>query len=240
MPDQPPPGFVSVPAGGARLWVRSGLEPLGPALLSAWTGDAQEWLDGGRERHPVIPLPGGGAAVVRRYLRGGAIRHLNRDLYLGGDRPARELEATEAARLGGVRVPEVLALGRRRAGVGYRAMLATRRILDVRDAAVVLAGASDLDRLALARAIGQQLGAMHSAGVAHPDVNLRNLLVEPNGAVWMIDFDRARLHPGKVPAARRLADVGRMLRSARKLGVPFTAEDLDAMREGYGVGWPGL
>lgn len=228
-----------MPAGGARLWVRAGLEAMAPALVAAWAGEAEEWLAGGRAAHPVVALPDGGQAVVRRFLRGGAIRHLNRDLYFGGDRAAHELAATEAARRGGVRVPEVVAAGRRRAAFGYRAMLATRRIPGVMDVAAVLGDASGAGRRALMRAIGEQLGMLHDAAVAHPDVNLRNLLVDPAGRVWVIDFDRARVYRGEVPAARRRADLARLARSAAKLGVPFNDEDVEELHLGYGSGWPG-
>jgi hypothetical protein len=68
---------------------------------------------------------------------------------------------------------------------------------------------------------GRQIARMHAAGVAHPDLNLRNLLVvageddeEAPGdgslTAWVIDFDRARLFDGPVPPERRAADLARL------------------------------
>jgi 3-deoxy-D-manno-octulosonic acid kinase len=232
----PPAGFVPVPAGHARLWVRAGLEGAAPALLAAWAGEAAQWIEGGRAPHPVVTLPDGGSAVVRRYLRGGAIRHLNHDRYFGGDRAADELRAAEAALRSGVRTPEVVAAGRRPARLGYRAMIATRLIPGARHAAEALAEPSA--RGGLLRALGAQLARMHGGGIAHPDVNLRNVLVDAEAEVWLIDFDRARVFGAAVSAARRESDISRLARSAAKLGVPFSTDDLAALREGYGPGFP--
>lgn len=232
----PPPGFVPVPAGPARLWVRAGLEATAPSLLAAWAGEAAEWIGGGRAAHPVVRLPDGGRAVVRRYRRGGAVRHVNPDRYFLGDRAAEEAAATEAARQAGARVPEVIAIGRAPARPGYRALLATRLVEGARDAAEALSASAD--RAGLLERMGDAAAALHAAGVAHPDLNLRNVLVDPAGEVWLIDFDRAERCPGAVPASLRTANLLRLARSAAKLGLPLSDEDWAALGRGYGGDWP--
>jgi tRNA A-37 threonylcarbamoyl transferase component Bud32 len=74
---------------------------------------------------------------------------------------------------------------------------------------------------------------MHAAGVAHPDLNLRNLLVGESGEVWVIDFDRARMVEGAVPRDRRDRDLERLARSAAKLGLWLSPADRVALRGGY-------
>jgi 3-deoxy-D-manno-octulosonic acid kinase len=78
--------------------------------------------------------------------------------------------------------------------------------------------------------------------VGHPDLNLNNfLLVDgPDGepTVYIIDFDRASLYPGPVPAWRRARDLRRLARSARKLRADISSDEWVALREGYGAGWP--
>jgi 3-deoxy-D-manno-octulosonic acid kinase len=217
-------------AGRARLLVRRGYEDVAAVLVDAWEGRAEEWIGGGRAPHPVVALPDG-KAVVRRFRRGGMVRHVNRDRYFGGDRAEEELRATEAARAGGVRAPEVIAAGRIGARLGYRAMLATRLIPDVRDAAAALSGG--IERAGVLREAGRQIARMHAAGVAHPDLNLRNLLVGDAGEVWVIDFDRARVLKGAVPRDRRERDLERLARSAAKLGLTFSAGDRVELRGGY-------
>ncbi|HEX7242091.1 MAG TPA: lipopolysaccharide kinase InaA family protein, partial [Longimicrobiaceae bacterium] len=111
------------------------------------------------------------------------------------------------------------------------------RVPDARDAAAWLAGAPADGRLATLREAGRQVGRMHAAGVAHPDLNLRNLLVR-GAEVYLLDFDRARVYPGPVPGCQRERDLLRLARSARKLRAPVGPDGWEALREGYGAGWP--
>lgn len=223
--------FTPVSNGSARLLVRQGYEELAGVLVDAWEGRAEEWIEGGRVPHPVVALPDGGKAVVRRYRRGGMVRHLNRDRYFGGDRAADELRATEAARAGGVRAPEVIAAGRIDAFPGYRAMIATRLIPGVQDAAAALHGGRD--KTEVLWEAGQQIARMHGAGVAHPDLNLRNLLVGEMWELWVIDFDRAQVVEAVVPRARRQRDLARLVRSFAKHGLPLNRVYRDALESGY-------
>lgn len=223
--------FTSVSIGSARLHLRQGYEGLAGVLVGAWFGLGKEWIEGGRAPHPVIALPDGGKAVVRRYRRGGMVRHLNRDRYFGGDRALDELRATEAARAGGVRAPEVIAAGKVDAFPGYRAMIATRLIPGVQDAATALLGGRDVNEVLFEA--GQQIGRMHAAGVGHPDLNLRNLLVGKMGELWVIDFDRALVVEGVVPRARRQRDLARLVRSFAKLGMPLSIVHRGALEVGY-------
>jgi 3-deoxy-D-manno-octulosonic acid kinase len=223
--------FYSVSLGSALLHLRQGYEGLAGVLVGAWFGLGKEWIEGGRAPHPVIALPDGGKAVVRRYRRGGMVRHLNRDRYFGGDRALDELRATEAARAGGVRAPEVIAAGKVDAFPGYRAMIATRLIPGVQDAATALLGGRDVNEVLFEA--GQQIGRMHAAGVGHPDLNLRNLLVGKMGELWVIDFDRALVVEGVVPRARRQRDLARLVRSFAKLGMPLSIVHRGALEVGY-------
>jgi tRNA A-37 threonylcarbamoyl transferase component Bud32 len=140
----------------------------------------------------------------------------------------------------GVRVAEVVAAAEYRARPGYRAALATLWIPEARELAGWLAGGAPGSAEVL-REAGRQIARMHAAGIAHPDLNLRNLLVAegPAGrAVHLIDFDRARAFPGAVPGPRRARDLRRLARSARKLRAPIGPAAWEAFREGYGAAWP--
>ena len=56
---------------------------------------------------------------------------------------------------------------------------------------------------------------MHHAGVEHADLNANNLLVDPLGRVWIIDFDRGvRRTP---ESGWREANLRRLARSLAKL-----------------------
>ncbi|HEU0013120.1 MAG TPA: lipopolysaccharide kinase InaA family protein [Longimicrobium sp.] len=229
---------------GARMLVRRGYEESARLLVERpKLPQAEVFVGGGRQAHPVIVLPTGEKAVVKRYHRGGLMRRVNRELYFGGNRAFDELRATERARTAGVQAARVLAAIERPGTVGYRAMLVTLLIPGATDAAAWLHDAAAPDRALALREAGRQLAAMHAAGVSHPDVNLRNLLVASggNGAapeVWILDFDKSRVHPGPVPVGRRVEDLRRIVRSARKLRTPIGDEGWRALREGYGDDWP--
>ena len=233
--------FVPLEHEGARMLVRHGYEDAARLLVEYKTIPAVETLGGGREAHPVVVLPSGEKAVVRRYHRGGWMRRVNESRYFGGNRAFDELRATERARTGGVRTARILAAVERPRTMGYTAMLATLLIPGARDAAAWLADAEPERRAEMLRETGRQMAAMHEAGVAHPDVHLRNLLVaEANGGpeVWLLDFDKARVYADPLPRARRAPDLRRLARSARKLRADVGAEGWAALKDGYGDDWP--
>lgn len=233
--------FSAVEAGPIRSLVRRGYEAEA-ALLRGEGAGGEERVAGGRADHPVVTLSGGERAVVRMYRRGGAMRHLNGARYFLGHRALEELRATERARAAGVRAPVVLAAAERRGRVGYTASLATRWIEGATELSGWLGGRGEGEARAALREAGAQIGRLHDAGVGHPDLNLRNLLVSagPGGepVVHLIDLDRARLYPGGVPGARRARDLLRLARSARKLRAPVDGRGWEALREGYGAAWP--
>jgi len=232
--------FVPLEHEGARMLVRRGYEESARLLVERRTLPAVEMLGGGREAHPVIVLSTGEKAVVRRYHRGGLVRRVNASRYFGGNRAFDELRATERARAGGVRTARILAAIESPHTVGYTAMLATLLIPGATDAAAWLREVEG-DREKMLRDVGRQVGAMHHAGVSHPDVHLRNLLVaQRDGApeVWLLDFDKARVYPAPVTRARRAVDLRRLARSARKLRAGLGADDWAAVQEGYGDDWP--
>lgn len=180
----------------------------------AMTGRGVSWaFDVGDERW-----------VVRHYRRGGAVARVLRDRYLrgGATRPERELAASVAARAKGVATPEVVAYAVYPAGPYYRADLATRWVEDSEDLGGVTFGAdtrSVAERAAAWAAAGRLLRTTFDAGVRHPDLNLRNVLIAGDAAApdaWLLDLDRATV-TGRLPDAARAAMIERFDRSRRKL-----------------------
>ena len=232
--------FVPLEHEGARMLVRTGYEDAARLLVERKTLPAVEMLSGGRQAHPVVVLPTGEKAVVRRYHRGGLVQRINPSRYFGGNRAFDELRATERARAGGVRTARIVAAVEHPRTVGYTAMLATLLIPGARDAARWLAD-HEAEPDEMLRDAGRQMAAMHLAGVSHPDVNLRNLLVADRDGtpeVYLLDFDKARVHPAPLNRARRAADLRRLARSARKLRAGIAADGWGALQEGYGDAWP--
>ena len=65
------------------------------------------------------------------------------------------------------------------------------------------------------RRIGKCIRQFHDAGVWHADLNARNIMLDDQAKVFLIDFDRARLTPGK--AVNGEGNLKRLNRSLVKL-----------------------
>ena len=154
--------------------------------------------------------------VLRHYMRGGLVARVSKDLFLrvpvAASRAMREFELLDWMRGQSLPVPRPLAARFDPSGVVYRADILMERI----------PGALPLDQhIAQAalgedtwREIGAVIAAMHLLGVDHSDLNVRNILLDEAGAVWLIDFDKCRRD---MPDGRGQANLDRLLRSFRKL-----------------------
>ena len=127
-------------------------------------------------------------------------------------------------------------------GPWYRGWLVTRELEGARNLWDALQeGVSDEEKRSLLRRVGRLLRLMHTSGIDHRDLNLRNLLVRggaPDPEVYVIDFDKARLFPGPAPTAQSRRNLRRLRRSARKLdpdGVRLRRADWDCLLDGYGA-----
>jgi 3-deoxy-D-manno-octulosonic acid kinase len=208
------------------------------------------WLevDWWRQRGQVTPAgEGRGSAwrveadgrhlILRHYRRGGLIGRFNRDTYLwrGADqtRCFREWRLLYQLMRAGMPVPIPLAAGYRRHGSRYRADLLTACIPNVTSlAARVQAQPVPLDTWAR---VGRWLRRFHLRGVFHADLNAHNVLLDPEGMVWLIDFDRGQL---RVPGWWCDANLVRLRRSLEKLterlpGAHFQASDWQVLLDAY-------
>lgn len=242
------------PADLARSRLPAGLEPVrGRAAWGFAAPETQGWVGevlgrGGRLRDaaaaapgslplvgrgPVhaMPSPSGDARwVVRPYRRGGAVAGPllgDRHLRLGAPRPVAEARASAELLERRIPTPRVLAGAVYPAGAFYRADLVTEYIPASRDLATHLLSEEGSEARSLAlREAGRLVRLLAEAGVDHPDMNARNVLLvgEPashplEGAPWrafVLDLDRCRVRPRGRPV-----DPGAMLdrleRSVRKV-----------------------
>lgn len=238
--DPLPPDFSSHQTDRTRTLIRRGLEDYLDVLSGDRVPADAEWVRGGRAAHPLVRLADGGneRALVRAYLRGGFIRHFNRNRYFSGHRAVEELRATERARDGGVNVPMVLAATERGGAWGYTATLATLWIEGM-TGAIERLSRGGVERERAISLIGEQVGRMHRTGVTHPDLNLHNVLIDSaTSSATLLDFDRATIHDGPAPAPDRARNLHRLARSAARLGVGFDSRDWGILRDAYGAGWP--
>lgn len=205
---------------------------------------------GGRGQAWRVPAPAAAPEgprywVVRHYVRGGSVAApLLGDRYTraGVPRPFAELRASERARGRGVRTPRVLAAASYPAGLLFRrGDLVTEWIEGAADLARVLfEGARRSEREASLRTAGELVRELAGAGIEHVDLNAANVALRPapdGPEAWVLDLDRARVHPEPVVGAgvRMLARLERSLaRLGAASGAPLGGSEWDAFREGAG------
>jgi len=182
-----------------------------------------------------------GAAVLRRYLRGGLPGRFIRDRYLftgwRRSRPVAEFRILETLAAAGLPAPAPLAAAVQRHGLTWSGSLLTRLIPSTRTFADLLVEHSDDHPLW--QRIGACIRRFHDAGVVHADLNARNILVDADGAVFLVDFDRAHVRPGARRRFRR--NLARLRRSLEKLwpdslGAQALDEGWRALERGYRAG----
>src|SRR5580698_1301964 len=206
--------------GGRRIATATGAMLSDPGRLGNLPAGAEQSLfdpEFWRRRGELTATQGGrGSAwfissgehhwVLRHFRRGGFIARLSRDWYVWtGEAQVRafaEWRLLEAMTHWRLPVPRPIAAEYQRRALFYRCDLITERIAGAQPLSAVLM----LDALSEAswRAVGAAIARLHRAGVDHADLNAHNVLIDADGTVTVIDFDRGRLRGQGTWAARNL------------------------------------
>lgn len=216
-----------------------------------------DWFDIGwwrRQQALVAEAQGRGAAwmlrhgeeelVLRHYRRGGMVASLLGDRYLWSGlentRAWREWRLLASLHEQGLPVPIPVAAQVVQTGLFYRADLITRRIA----AAVSLFQYLNISPASTAaplwRRVGQCIRRFHRHGVYHADLNAHNILLDREGRVFLIDFDRGEQRAG---GGWEQANLKRLQRSLEKLKrahpqMLYGEESWDSLLQGYeGSSW---
>ncbi|MCX8044646.1 MAG: phosphotransferase [Desulfobacterota bacterium] len=193
----------------------------------------------GRGAIGSVPIHGkpGERMIIRQYLRGGIIRVFNRAYYMNDRRPFHELAVCAHAASVGLPTASVLAAVSVRSPNGmWKGYLFVKELAGCCDLPTymfrlwqhdphhfLVAKRRILDRVA------SLVRHMHEQGLAHGDLNMKNILINTNNPeqVYIIDWDKSRVLQRSTAAARR-ANVLRLCRSMvklGKLGYPFDQHD---------------
>jgi 3-deoxy-D-manno-octulosonic-acid transferase len=198
----------------------------------AGSGRGSAWFvqDGARAGVSQVNT-GARAGVLRHYRRGGALGRWLGDRYLRGraahSRALAEFALLQRLRGWGVAVPRPWLAGVRTSGFVERNDIVVERIAGAQDLAQRLRQAP-LAADTWAR-VGGAIARMHAAGVDHRDLNCRNLLLDADDAVWIVDFDACRVRPIGPWVQANLA---RLLRSLRKEAGRAATWHWDEARDG--------
>lgn len=136
-----------------------------------------------------------GAAVLRKYRRGGLIGKFNPFKYLAQPmeqtRAFKELALLEKLQQLNLPAPQPIAAMVRREGLFYQAWLLTRAIPKAQDLYEVLQQHSlSMDTW---RNIGHTIRRFHDENVFHSDLNCHNIMIDDDKNIWLIDFDKCSI-----------------------------------------------
>ncbi len=159
---------------------------------------------------------GGASLALRHYRRGGLASRLSDDSYLWTglrrSRPWREWQALLAFEAAGLPAPRPAAVRVLRSGPLYRADLITVRIPGARTFSRAIRHGLEGHRPW--KRVGAAIRRFHDAGWWHADLNARNILLDEELKVWLIDWDRGRRRSGG--RHWRPANLARLRRSLAK------------------------
>jgi 3-deoxy-D-manno-octulosonic acid kinase len=203
-------GLLFAASGDEEEILRWGLDRGEAWEVLLATGDA----DTGRGASAVLPRSPGPAWRLKRMRRGGLTARLWRDRYPTAGRLVAMLAASGEARRRGIATPRAVALLVERDPVLFSAFLATEEIENAEDLArrARRGAMTEHDVAETKRAVAR----MHDAGMDHPDLNLGNILVSPEG-VHIVDLDRVRFADGPLPTSDRERALRRLARSCAKI-----------------------
>lgn len=172
-----------------------------------------------------------GPVVLRHYLRGGWAAKISESRYffttVSRSRPFREFDVLSRLFDLGLPVPRPVAALCEFQGLTSTGAILTMRIASARTLADVLPG-NDADvklDASFWEGVGSCIRKFHEAGVWHADLNVRNILLDAELDVFLIDFDRARFSPGR--AVKGQGNLNRLKRSLQKLWPAKTSSEMD-------------
>ena len=168
------------------------------------------FLSGGNLPYPI---------VVRQYRHGGLLRFLSGARFFSPRRFLSELKLhTQVQRLN-ISVPQalgVIVVKQRPKSIFVNGYYVTRRLQECVGLAEFLETAGAAGRLQISYDIGVGLRKLHEQGIFYTDLHVKNILVEPQGKVCFIDFDKAKQYNAPLSGSRRRANLYRFIRSVKK------------------------
>lgn len=130
--------------------------------------------------------------VCRQYLHGGWLRGVTKGTFLGEKRAGTELSITAYLEENGFPVVQALGYISRKGIITNDLFFVTLFVNDARDLVEYLRTSDGRDRLRMARKVGIYFFMLGQLGIYHPDLHLKNVLVDPSGHLVFLDFDKAQ------------------------------------------------
>ncbi len=184
-------------------------------------------------RQPLVAGNIGGVPIlVKRLFHGGFLANLTRDRFLTSERFRNHLACADFLTSEGVSTPETLFVAWRRRHAVVRGEIGVRYIARAFDASshlFVRLRALPADWRERVSAVACLTAKLHTLGVYHGDLNLRNFLFMPTGETHILDLDKAMRRRAPLAAGARRRNLARLERSIRKQGKHAPAHDVEAI-----------
>lgn len=236
-PERLAPARASTPAGQTIWFDPAQVAEALPALFTPPPDDSAALATGsGRGQAHRVALDHG-EGVLRHYRRGGLMARLSSDRYLGrsplASRSMNEFTLLRRLRAWDLPVPAPVAARQVCGLIGHTADIVVAMIPQTRNVAQALSEGPlpAADWTALGRAIRQ----LHDRQVFHSDLNCHNLLLDGQGAAWIVDFDKCGVRPGEAWKQENLERLRRSLRKEQGRRHPFHWDEArwDDLLKGY-------
>lgn len=178
--------------------------------------------------------------VLKRYHRGGLIGRFVKDTYLFSGlkkvRMWREFELLGQMRDLGLPVPRPIAARCVRGSLlTYQGEVVLERIPEARTLAEILCDQPLSDKTW--EAVGLIIRRFHQHNIDHADLNACNILLNPHGQIFLIDFDKSCIR-SQLDHSWRMSNLSRLRRSLQKWarkqeGFNFRSSHWHALERGY-------
>lgn len=170
----------------------------------------------------VLQLAGKGKVIVKhRIPKNYRIPEL--DARLRESRTSLEAKLLSDAKRAGVPTPIV-----------YEVDLASMRIVmdfvEGKQVKLILEKLKPAERQKLCRTIGAQVARLHKAGMVHGDLTTSNMIINPNGKVYFIDFGLGEYNPS---VEERGVDLHLLKRALQSIHFRIAEEAYSAAMAGY-------
>lgn len=177
-------------------------------LMRTFPDRISEGVLAGRGRSGIQDVEGLGRVFVKQYAHGGLLRHITggRFLCVGPSRSLLEFSMLERVRAIGVNAPRPLIFVNKGSFL-YQSWLFMEEIRDSKNLAQLGSAdesdGGDLLHDGMAK-LGAQVLRLIENKIFHVDLHPGNVLLDATGAVFIVDFDKAREYHGSSDSLRDL------------------------------------
>jgi len=210
-----------------------------PKQLIANTSQTKHFEGRGSLPSIIIQESDGKRMVVKHCMRGGLIRFFNRDIFWGGNRPFYEMNINTKILQRDIKTTEIIAAVKHKIfGPLYKAYIFSKELPECSDLITYFNGLKEKtpaqrfkDKMYIFQSIAKALVKMHSEGIYHNDLHLKNILIrqidDKISEIYIIDFDKTAIKE-KLSAKEKVKNLLRFNRSIEKYklkGGPITRAD---------------